>query len=50
MFTDLVRSTSLIDLIGDEAWNHLVRWHDKTFQGLFGWTPKKDYLVRHTAP
>jgi hypothetical protein len=34
MFTDLVRSTRLIDAIGDEDWNHLVRWHDKTFQGL----------------
>lgn len=35
MFTDIVRSTSLIDAIGDEAWNHLVRWHDKTLRSLF---------------
>jgi class 3 adenylate cyclase len=35
MFTDIVRSTNLIDAIGDEAWNHLVRWHDKTLRSLF---------------
>jgi class 3 adenylate cyclase len=35
MFTDIVKSTNLIDAIGDEAWNHLVRWHDKTLRSLF---------------
>lgn len=35
MFTDIVRSTHLINAIGDEAWNHLVRWHDKTLRTLF---------------
>jgi tetratricopeptide (TPR) repeat protein len=35
MFTDIVGSTSLIEAIGDEAWNHLVRWHDQTLRALF---------------
>jgi class 3 adenylate cyclase len=35
MFTDIVRSTDLIAAIGDDAWNHLVRWHDKTLRSLF---------------
>lgn len=35
MFTDIVRSTKLVDAIGDEAWGDLVRWHDRTLRSLF---------------
>jgi class 3 adenylate cyclase len=35
MFTDIVRSTQLIEAIGDEAWADLVRWHDQTLRTLF---------------
>jgi class 3 adenylate cyclase len=35
MFTDIVRSTSLVEAIGDEAWTDLVGWHDKTLRSLF---------------
>ncbi|MBA2615821.1 MAG: hypothetical protein H0U90_08645 [Actinobacteria bacterium] len=35
MFTDIVRSTSLVEAIGDEAWTDLVRWHDRTLRSLF---------------
>jgi class 3 adenylate cyclase len=35
MFTDIVRSTSLVEAIGDDAWHDLVRWHDDTLRGLF---------------
>jgi class 3 adenylate cyclase len=28
MFTDIVSSTSLIGVIGDAAWQDLIRWHD----------------------
>jgi class 3 adenylate cyclase len=35
MFTDIVRSTQLIEAIGDEAWADLVRWHDHTLRTLF---------------
>jgi hypothetical protein len=30
MFTDIVRSTDLIGVIGDDAWEHLLTWHDRT--------------------
>jgi class 3 adenylate cyclase len=29
MFTDIVTSTDLVGLIGDEAWSELLRWHDR---------------------
>jgi class 3 adenylate cyclase len=35
MFTDIVRSTQLVEAIGDEAWADLVRWHDQTLRALF---------------
>ena len=34
MFTDIVRSTNLIEAIGDEAWGGLLRWHDETIRRL----------------
>ena len=35
MFTDIVRSTDLIGVIGDDAWEHLLTWHDRTLRSLF---------------
>jgi class 3 adenylate cyclase len=35
MFTDIVRSTDLIGVIGDEAWEDLLGWHDRTLRSLF---------------
>ncbi len=35
LFTDIVASTQLVEAIGDEAWQTLVRWHDQTLRGLF---------------
>ncbi|HEV3407282.1 MAG TPA: adenylate/guanylate cyclase domain-containing protein [Gaiellaceae bacterium] len=35
LFTDIVRSTNLVEAIGDDAWGDLVRWHDQTLRGLF---------------
>ena len=35
MFTDMVRSTNLIEAIGDDAWADLLRWHDNTLRSLF---------------
>jgi class 3 adenylate cyclase len=35
MFTDIVRSTSLVEAIGDNAWTNLVRWHDRMLRTLF---------------
>jgi class 3 adenylate cyclase len=34
MFTDMVDSTSLIGLVGDEAWGDLIAWHDATLRTL----------------
>lgn len=34
MFTDIVKSTALVEAIGDEAWAHVVRWHDQTLRSL----------------
>jgi class 3 adenylate cyclase len=34
MFTDIVKSTDLVGVIGDEAWGHLVRWHNETLSRL----------------
>lgn len=35
MFTDIVKSTELVEAIGDDAWHDLVRWHDDALRGLF---------------
>ena len=35
MFTDIVRSTNLVEALGDEAWENLLRWHDETLRALF---------------
>ena len=35
MFTDIVKSTDLIGVIGDEAWENLLTWHDRTLLSHF---------------
>ena len=35
MFTDIVSSTNLVEVLGDEGWDHLLRWHDQTLRSLF---------------
>jgi len=35
MFTDIVGSTALIEAIGDEAWEGLLRWHDESLRHCF---------------
>ncbi|MCA1588554.1 MAG: tetratricopeptide repeat protein [Chloroflexi bacterium] len=34
MFTDIVRSTDLIEAVGDEAWTRVRAWHDRTVRSL----------------
>jgi class 3 adenylate cyclase len=36
MFTDIVNSTNLLEVIGDEAWSSLVAWHDDMMRAQFG--------------
>ena len=35
LFTDIVRSTNLVEAMGDEAWLDLLAWHDQTLRSLF---------------
>ena len=35
LFTDIVKSTDLVEAIGDEGWLDVVRWHDETLRSLF---------------
>jgi class 3 adenylate cyclase len=35
MFTDIEKSTNLVEVIGDDAWEDLLRWHDQTLRSLF---------------
>jgi class 3 adenylate cyclase len=35
MFTDIVKSTALLEAIGDAAWSELASWHDATLRALF---------------
>jgi class 3 adenylate cyclase/ATP/maltotriose-dependent transcriptional regulator MalT len=35
MFTDIVRSTNLVEALGDEAWGHVIRWHDEQLRSQF---------------
>jgi class 3 adenylate cyclase len=35
MFTDIVKSTDLVALIGDDAWEELLSWHDQTLGSRF---------------
>jgi class 3 adenylate cyclase len=35
MFTDIVKSTNLVEAIGDEAWGALLHWHDEALREVF---------------
>jgi class 3 adenylate cyclase len=35
MFTDIERSTELVDALGDDAWQNVLRWHDETLRATF---------------
>ncbi len=47
MFTDIVTSTDLIGIIGDDAWEELLKWHDRTLRELF--TRHGGVEVNHTG-
>ena len=42
MFTDIVGSTNLAELLGDEAWERLLRWHDDTLRDLVARSRRRD--------
>jgi len=35
MFTDIVDSTKLVEVLGDDAWGDLLGWHDRTLRQCF---------------
>jgi class 3 adenylate cyclase len=35
MFTDIVTSTDLVGLIGDDAWSEVLAWHDRELRSSF---------------
>ena len=35
MFTDIVDSTRLVEVLGDDAWGNLLDWHDRTLRQCF---------------
>jgi class 3 adenylate cyclase len=35
LFTDIVGSTSLVEAVGDDAWDDLRRWHDGALRAAF---------------
>lgn len=47
MFTDIVTSTDLVGLIGDGAWEDLLRWHDRALRTEFA--RYRGQEVRHTG-
>lgn len=47
MFTDIVTSTDLIGLIGDEAWERLLAWHDRELRNAISAQGGEE--VRHTG-
>lgn len=47
MFTDIVTSTDLIGLIGDEAWERLLEWHDRELRAVIA--SHEGDEVRHTG-
>jgi class 3 adenylate cyclase len=35
VFTDIVGSTPLVEALGDDAWQELIRWHDQSLRAIF---------------
>jgi class 3 adenylate cyclase len=47
MFTDIVKSTELVGVIGDEAWEDLLAWHDQALRSLFA--THRGTVAHHTG-
>ncbi|MEZ4598121.1 MAG: adenylate/guanylate cyclase domain-containing protein [Chloroflexota bacterium] len=47
MFTDIVTSTDLVRLIGDDAWVELLGWHDRELRAAFA--RARGTVVSHTG-
>jgi len=47
MFTDIVKSTPLVEAMGDDAWNEVLNSHDQTLRGLIARHQGEE--IRHTG-
>ena len=47
MFTDIVTSTDLVGLIGDDAWGELLQWHDRELRSAVA--DHRGEVVNHTG-
>jgi class 3 adenylate cyclase len=47
VFTDIVKSTHLLEAIGEESWQDLLRWHDQKLRSLF--ESHGGEIVKHTG-
>ncbi len=47
MFTDIVTSTDLLELIGDASWHELLQWHDRTLRSAISSSGGEE--VTHTG-
>jgi len=47
MFTDIVKSTDLVGLIGDDAWEDLLHWHDQALSAEFA--KRGGAIAHHTG-
>ena len=47
LFTDIVRSTDLVGLIGDNSWEELLKWHDRDLRSAFA--NHRGEEVKHTG-
>ena len=47
MFTDIVTSTDLVGLIGDDAWSELLSWHDRELRDAIG--KHSGVVIDHTG-
>jgi class 3 adenylate cyclase len=36
MFTDICDSTALLSTLGDQAWRHILEWHDRLMEQVIG--------------
>jgi len=36
MFTDICDSTALLSTVGDQAWRHILEWHDRLMEQVIG--------------
>ena len=45
MFTDIVDSTRLVELLGDDGWDSLLSWHDRTVRACL--TARSGHEVKH---